>query len=201
MPDPASELLVSQIDGLLEGEGSSEDHEDVLAFLKRSGLPEDMVKRVHRAIVGAERILANDLNPYANAAALEAVLATEDDRPYIRLAKADPNEFVPHQWVIDAIKNAYTDGKTVAGMEHQFLVQQMEEQHQLDQNNIMRAAVAAVLEEVPWVIQANDSISVNVNMEEQRTIWDRATLTSTMSPDQKDVTWTLTSHKALPKAE
>lgn len=48
-------LVNAQIDGLLEGLGASEDHENVLKFLRGTGLPEGMVARVHRAIVNAER--------------------------------------------------------------------------------------------------------------------------------------------------
>lgn len=44
-------LINEQIKGLLEGEGASEDHNDVLNFLRRTGLPEGTIQRVHRAIV------------------------------------------------------------------------------------------------------------------------------------------------------
>lgn len=44
-------LVNEQIKGLLDGEGASEDHENVLDFLRMTGLPEDTVKRMHRAIV------------------------------------------------------------------------------------------------------------------------------------------------------
>lgn len=44
-------LINEQIKGLLEGEGASEDHEDVIKFLMQTGLPNDTVERIHRAIV------------------------------------------------------------------------------------------------------------------------------------------------------
>lgn len=47
-------LIESQIDGLLQGEGASEDHHDVLSFLATSGLCPELVNRVHLAIVNAE---------------------------------------------------------------------------------------------------------------------------------------------------
>ena len=51
-------LVNEQIKGLLEGCGASEDHEDVLAFLRSTGLPEGTVNRVHRAIVhGDNKVL------------------------------------------------------------------------------------------------------------------------------------------------
>lgn len=43
-------LVNEQIKGLLDGEGASEDHHDVLAFLRATGLPEGTVRRVHQAI-------------------------------------------------------------------------------------------------------------------------------------------------------
>lgn len=44
-------LVNSQIEGLLEGIGASEDHEDVIRFLLASGLPRSTVDRIHKAIV------------------------------------------------------------------------------------------------------------------------------------------------------
>ena len=48
-------LVNEQIKCLLEGLGASEDHEDVLKFLRAAGLPEDTVSRLHRAIVHGDR--------------------------------------------------------------------------------------------------------------------------------------------------
>lgn len=45
----------SQIQDLLIGVGASEDHEAVLSFFRATGLPEGTVKRVHKAIVCAEK--------------------------------------------------------------------------------------------------------------------------------------------------
>ena len=48
-------LVNEQIKGLLEGDGAGEDHEDVLVFLRNTGLPEGTVTRMHRALVCAEQ--------------------------------------------------------------------------------------------------------------------------------------------------
>jgi len=40
-----------QIKGLMEGIGATEDHEDVIAFLLATGLPEPTVDRMHKALV------------------------------------------------------------------------------------------------------------------------------------------------------
>lgn len=56
-------LVNEQIKGLLEGEGASEDHENVVNFLLRTGLPRGTVDRMHRALVGADRRLRNPPPP------------------------------------------------------------------------------------------------------------------------------------------
>lgn len=48
-------LINEQIKDLLEGLGASEDHKDVLKFLRATGLPEGTVNRIHRAIVHGDR--------------------------------------------------------------------------------------------------------------------------------------------------
>jgi len=48
-----------QIKGLLEGCGASEDHENVMLFLRGIGLPDGTVKRIHKALVCGEVILPN----------------------------------------------------------------------------------------------------------------------------------------------
>ena len=47
-------LIESQIEGLLGGDGASEDHADVLKFLSTAGLRPALAARVHKAIVYAE---------------------------------------------------------------------------------------------------------------------------------------------------
>ena len=48
-------LVNEQIKGLLEGDGADEDYQDVLTFLRATGLPEDTVTRMLKAIVCAEK--------------------------------------------------------------------------------------------------------------------------------------------------
>lgn len=48
-------LINSQITGLLEGDGATDDHTDVLEFLRKTGLPESTVTRIHTAICCAEK--------------------------------------------------------------------------------------------------------------------------------------------------
>lgn len=56
-------LVNEQIKGLLEGEGALEDHEDVLLFLRSTGLPDGTVERIHKAIVfGDVKVLPVVLN-------------------------------------------------------------------------------------------------------------------------------------------
>lgn len=56
-------LVNEQIKGLLEGEGASEDHDNVVNFLLSTGLPRNTVDRVHRALVCADRRLPNPSPP------------------------------------------------------------------------------------------------------------------------------------------
>ena len=49
--DDSMWLVNEQIKGLLSGDGASEDHEDVIAWLRLTGLPDDTVARVYKAIV------------------------------------------------------------------------------------------------------------------------------------------------------
>lgn len=51
--DDELNLLESQIEGLLEGDGATDDHKDVLKFLY-THLRADIADRVHKAIVNAE---------------------------------------------------------------------------------------------------------------------------------------------------
>lgn len=44
-----------QIKDLLQGWGATEDNEAVLSFFRSTGLPEGTVKRIHKAIVCAEK--------------------------------------------------------------------------------------------------------------------------------------------------
>lgn len=50
----SKDLINAQISDLMVGIGSSEDHEDILAFLRSTGLHENVVVRMHRAIASAE---------------------------------------------------------------------------------------------------------------------------------------------------
>lgn len=48
-------LIDAQIDGLLEGDGAGEDHQNVLNFFQAIGFTEKMASRIHHAIVNSER--------------------------------------------------------------------------------------------------------------------------------------------------
>lgn len=51
-------LVNEQIKGLLEGDGASEDHENVLNFLRSTGLPDDTVCRMHKSLVHGDSKIA-----------------------------------------------------------------------------------------------------------------------------------------------
>lgn len=56
-------LINEQVKGLLEGDGADEDHQDVVAFLRRTtGLPDGTIQRMHRAIVhGDTKVLPEQI--------------------------------------------------------------------------------------------------------------------------------------------
>ncbi len=51
-------LVNEQIKGSLEGDGASEDHENVLNFLRSTGLPDDTVCRMHKSLVHGDSKIA-----------------------------------------------------------------------------------------------------------------------------------------------
>lgn len=55
----------AQIKGLLEGTGADEDHHAVLGFLRKTGLPEGTVKRMHQALVFGDPI-ENEILEFAS---------------------------------------------------------------------------------------------------------------------------------------
>lgn len=85
---------------------------------------------------------------------------------------------------------AYNRGKA----SQQALVDATTEQAESQQTSIIRATVAAVLEAVrdndPVLFQL-DSMHVKMNLEAQRTIWDRVELTTERDASQENVTFTI----------
>lgn len=106
-------LVNEQIKGLLEGEGASEDHEDVLAFLRSTGLPEGTVARMHQALVwGDTKTRTNQ--PPVSVQLLEALTdaAIEATRAAITAAEAQQAE--PVRLTDDEIKTVWL-GRTQGG--------------------------------------------------------------------------------------
>lgn len=106
-------------------------------------------------------------------------------------------DFKPHEWVVRSVMLAIQS----ADAEKDFVLEQMAEQHERDEQGMVKATVAAVLEavakdkiEFSVGTEPEDviAITVRVDMDEQRTIWDRATCTPALAEEQNAVTWTYT---------
>lgn len=92
-------LVNAQIVGLLEGDGASDDHEDVLAFLRATGLPEGTVRRMHRAIVhGDSKVMPESArgNFFFTSGAADPLSGTAEGRRFaIVEPPRDPNKARP----------------------------------------------------------------------------------------------------------
>ena len=84
-------LVNEQIKGLLEGDGADEDHESVLAFLRSTGLPEDTVRRMHRALINGE------VEPWYAPSAMAASAAALDAASMKVFCEGQPS-FVFGEW-------------------------------------------------------------------------------------------------------
>lgn len=105
----------------------------------------------------------------------------------------------PHPWVMEAMGVLYRKSEQArreASAEKDFVLEQMAEQHEKDQDGLVHATVAAVLEAVLHghynICGFATSADVTILMEAQRTIWDRAVCKPAMSEDGKVITWTYT---------
>lgn len=51
--DDEDDTVFWQLAGLMEGEGATEDHEDVMRWFKQAGMPEKLIPIVHAALVNS----------------------------------------------------------------------------------------------------------------------------------------------------
>lgn len=130
-----------------------------------------------------------DVDRFAKEMALNAVTSSDENRAYILQAKAKPEEFVVHQWVLDAIKQAYRYGVLQRDHNNEFILHSVERQHEQEKNGIVRATAAALMEAhlghvndmLTTVIGKKKTVTLHVDLDAQRTIWDRATLESELT--------------------
>lgn len=96
--------------------------------------------------------------------------------------------------VKDYLHKARLHGYTQGNEASQWLADQTADHAASQQTSIIRATVAAVLEAVrdndPVLFQL-DSMHVKMNLEAQRTIWDRVELTTERDASQENVTFTV----------
>jgi len=126
---------------------------------------------------------------------------------YLEAARTDP-QWTPHAWVVDAIVKGLevgiamgkAEGLTQANAEHQLIHDAVAEKQDTQSTSYIRACVAAVLEGVTQSLVVTHAdgprrevmqIQVTMNLEAQRTIWDRFELTTERSVDETEVTFKL----------
>lgn len=87
-------LINEQIKGLLGGDGAGEDHEDVLTFLRATGLPEGTIGRMHKALVfGDAKVRQAELEDKADLVAIALRRAWQLGQTYWQQADSD---FISH---------------------------------------------------------------------------------------------------------
>lgn len=126
------------------------------------------------------------------------VLTDEEVAAAMRASWIDGDKHMPGQALvtaraIEAAVMKKLDAKHLAVEEAQA------EQHQGLQTSLIRAGMAAVCESIlnsDYDICTDDgtrqAISVTIDLEAQRTVWDRVELTTDRTPDEKSVVFTVT---------
>lgn len=134
---------------------------------------------------------AVELDREAVAIACRVMTDTHFKKPYMQDA-------LPHRWVVEAVMAGIAHGRFLAQQQHQLIEEGQAEQHEGLQTSLIRAGMAAVCEAVmngDYIAGPNDSgkrrIEVNMNLEAQRTIWDRVELTTARNADETEVIFTV----------
>lgn len=134
---------------------------------------------------------AVELDREAVAIACRVMTDTHFKKPYMKDA-------LPHRWVVEAVMAGIAHGKFIAGQQHQLIEEGQADQHETLQTSLIRAGMAAVCEAVmdgKYIVGPNGSgqrrIAVTINLEAQRTIWDRVELTTARNADETEVIFTV----------
>lgn len=187
-------------------------HDDPSAPALRSG-PAPTV--THRTIDGAVAEVAvgvkgsvptpcryeNDTSLTTWAKTLARDCAAKSDHPYAKEAENDL-KWNAHPWVIEAIKQAYQAGQVDADAKALLVQETMTEQHDTLNTSLVRATIAGVLEAVGndlVVEHTSDTqrgnhvfcVSTVMNLDAQRTVWDRWDYETTRTEDGKAVELTI----------
>ena len=140
--------------------------------------------------------MSDELNREAAAIACRVMADTKYKQPYM----SEPDA-TPHLWVVEAVLAGIRHGKFIAEQQHQLIEQGQADEHEGMSTSLIRAGMAAVCEAVlqyRYVLhganrdESGAAISVTINLEAQRTIWDRVELTTDRNADETEVIFTVT---------
>lgn len=136
----------------------------------------------------------------AQQVARECAEVQRDSAPdYLKEAMHDKHQtWMPHEWVITAIVTALKAGmkwgEEKAERSNLHVQEQLDEHYREAQTTMIRACVAGIME--AGVTTNPDDIGKGVaqctlNLDSQRTIWDRCELETKRNPEETEVTFTL----------
>lgn len=106
-------------------------------------------------------------------------------------------DFVPHRWVIklaaDAMMEGLAIGRSQAQAEHHAIQDAQAEEHSMMNTSVIRANMAALAEAVMnnKYTAGLKACRFHINLEAQRTIWDRVELTTSRNADETEVIFTV----------
>lgn len=110
-----------------------------------------------------------------------------------------PPGALPHRWVVEAVEAGIAHGKSKADHMNHLVQDMQEEQHSMLNTSVIRANMVALAEAVmngkcecygPDNETAS-KIKITINLEAQRTIWDRVELSTDRSHDGTEVIFTV----------
>lgn len=126
-------------------------------------------------------------------------LNEEESKDHTYLLYRNSPDWRPHIWIVDAIMHAVQIGKDLGKQEAEsknlFVQNQLDEHYREAQTSIVRATVAAVMEagiNLNAELLERGETTCIMNLEKQRTIWDRWELDTQRNPEETEVTFTLT---------
>lgn len=135
----------------------------------------------------------------ARAIARRVMADTKFQKPYL-VGK----DVEPHRWVVEAVEAGIAHGKSKADRMHHAVQDAQAEEHTMLNTSLIRANMVALAEAVmngqtsnlfdmskPNNIGHLIGIKITINLEAQRTVWDRMELTTDRTDDGENVIFTV----------
>lgn len=110
-----------------------------------------------------------------------AIDASKQPFPDSYVTDAHRPEWAPHDWVINAIREAHGMGMLDGRANGNAVAEAQAEQHDIERQGIVRAVLAKLLES--FVDAKNKTPSVTFNPQDIATVWDRVDLDFKLNED------------------